>query len=209
MPNPDQLRVLNTQIAPAAVACEEQLKVPAEVSAGQCILEASTPPANGLPSIWLASMPLVSNNPFGIKARLTGDSGIWRLAELAVLSITHEMFTEAQLDQFLRVGLQRTAVLDPPQQQPAPVLRYRVKDWFTKYESLSAAFIAHGQLLTEGPYLMALQQFLVSKNLPVYIAAIAKHYATDPNYAKDLTEIAMEPAVMEACAAVRLATRGY
>lgn len=55
MPSPEQLAILNNQIAPAAVESERDTELPAELSAAQCIFESG----------WLSRCP--GNNCFGIK----------------------------------------------------------------------------------------------------------------------------------------------
>lgn len=63
MPSPEQLAILNQQIAPAAVECERSTGLPAELTTAQCIFESG----------WLAHCP--GNNCFGIKADAHG-SGV-------------------------------------------------------------------------------------------------------------------------------------
>lgn len=191
MPSPDQLRILQAQIAPAAVASEAATGIPAEVTAAQAILESG----------WLASMPPDSRNPFGIKG--TSANG--------VLAATSEWFTDAELAGFLRRGEGRTAIPDP--KTPGKMgswHKYLVKDYFRQYATLAEAFADHARLLSTGAlYRPAMEQYRQDHRLETFIDGIAEHYATAPSYAMALKQIAMSKDVVEAVAALRFATKGY
>ena len=64
---------------------------------------------------------------------------------------------------------------------------YRVEDlWFADYVTLSEAFEAHARLLALSPIYAAAQ---AQADVPSYVRAMAKHYATAPNYAEVLLGI--------------------
>lgn len=69
-----------------------------------------------------------------------------------------------------------------------PGFKYRIKDYFRKYNSPSESFADHGKFFLSNPrYAAALKV----KSDPIkFIQEVAKAgYATDPNYAKLLTSI--------------------
>lgn len=58
---------------------------------------------------------------------------------------------------------------------------------FRKFDSLGDAFMEHARLLeTAEPYESAREQL---PNIEAYVTELAKHYATDPNYAHLILEI--------------------
>lgn len=179
---PAQQEALNS-IAAAAVQAERDSGSPGELAAAQAILE----------SAWLTHAP--GNNCFGIK-EYAGCPG-------RQLMTTHEFFTPQNLAAFLGLGDGRTAELDPPQQPSGFRQRYRVQDWFAAYADLAAGFAYHGILLQRGLYQSAWEQYQRDRNLDGYIDGIARHYATDPNYAASVKQLAHAPYVAAALAAVR------
>jgi flagellum-specific peptidoglycan hydrolase FlgJ len=55
---------------------------------------------------------------------------------------------------------------------------------FADYDSLEASCRDYAWLITHGaPYRAAWKQYLVDRDVPALIAAVARVYATDPNYA--------------------------
>lgn len=63
---------------------------------------------------------------------------------------------------------------------------------FAAYESIEAAFIAHGELLSnpKGPYRKSLP--LIGGELEEYVKTMGRVYATDPNYARKLMTIILK-----------------
>jgi flagellum-specific peptidoglycan hydrolase FlgJ len=166
-------------IASAAVAAERATGCPAELSAAQAALE----------SAWL-SVPSGKNNCFGIKSN-PGISG-------RELVTTHEWFTPAELAHFLSRGDGRTAVLDPPQQSGGTRQRYRVQDWFAAFETPDECFAYHAGLLQRGVYAPAWERYQADHDLDRYIAVVAGHYATAPDYAHQVSQVANGLAVSTA-----------
>jgi peptidoglycan hydrolase FlgJ len=82
-----------------------------------------------------------------------------------------------------------------------------VKLPFEKYQNLSACFSDHGNLLTGGYgpncYSGAWAQYKEDGNLDALILGVAKHYATDPDYAKIITILAHGPNIERAIVAAR------
>ena len=65
--------------------------------------------------------------------------------------------------------------------------RYEVvQQYFADYDSIDDAFYLHAKLLAESPIYVEAQH---ASNLPDYIVAVAKHYATAPNYASVISNI--------------------
>jgi len=58
---------------------------------------------------------------------------------------------------------------------------------FAVYDNIADAFIAHANLIATSPvYANAMNQL---PNLPMFVAIMAHHYATDPQYAPKIMEI--------------------
>jgi flagellum-specific peptidoglycan hydrolase FlgJ len=75
---------------------------------------------------------------------------------------------------------------------------------FKLYPSLADCFLDHAQLIQEGPYLPVWQQYGQDHDIDGLIAGIARHYATDPGYAAEVTTLAHGPNVETAIVAARL-----
>jgi flagellum-specific peptidoglycan hydrolase FlgJ len=71
------------------------------------------------------------------------------------------------------------------------LFKYKVKDWFRKYETPGDCFIDHGNFILKNPrYKAALE---VKHDPILFLTAIAKAgYATDPTYAKITCQIARQ-----------------
>jgi len=179
---PAQQEALNS-ITAAAVQAERDTGSPAALAAAQAILESG----------WLTHAP--GNNCFGIKE--------YHGCPDRQLLTTHEFFMPQSLAAFLGLGDSRTADLDPPNQPAGARQRYRVQDWFAAYPDLAGCFAYHGSLLQRGVYQPAWEQYQRDGNLDGYIDGIARHYATDPNYAASVKELANASYVTAALAAVR------
>ena len=181
-------RARNLQkIATAAVATEFTSGIPAELSAAQCILESG----------WLEFAP--GANPFGIKA--------YEGAPGRQLLDTTEWFTPAELDQFLALEDGRTAaavVKNGIPNKTGKRTQYRVKDWFARFPSLTAAFQRHAEMLLQGLfYRQATKQYQSDRNLDAYIEAIAKRYATSPTYASQVEQLIAQNNVKSALKTAR------
>ncbi len=173
-------------IAASAVQAESSSGVPAELIAAQCILESG----------WLEHAP--GNNPFGIKALPNFGRQ---------LLDTTEWFTQAELAAFLAPGDGRTATVflknGVPQTKGTRTF-YKVKDWFAKFGSLADAFVRHAELLLKGKfYGTATSRYQIDKDLAEYVEAIAKNYATAPDYAASVKAVINSPNVQAALRAAR------
>jgi len=177
---PDQLYNLRSLIAPAAIQCELRLGIPADLTAAQCILE----------SAWLKIKP--GFNCFGIK-NYVGSFG-------RQLLMTREWFTPAELAWFLHLNDSRTAELVDPSAPPNAAGRqqYRVFDWFATFPDLTACFAKRASLFLHGPYLQFAKAYASDHNFEAYVRAVAKVYATAPNYAEVILSIIRMPEVVEA-----------
>jgi flagellum-specific peptidoglycan hydrolase FlgJ len=76
---------------------------------------------------------------------------------------------------------------------------------FESYNSLADCFADHARLIQCGVYAAAWARFQADRDLDAYIAGVAAHYATDPNYARSITAEAHGATVTNALAAARLA----
>lgn len=164
-------------IAAAAVASERATGFPAEIIAAQCALE----------SAWLTKMS-GECNAFGIKA--TGDDPgklVWTL----------EWFTAEELARFLRGNERRSAT--PTGKSDGVRKQYRVADYFRSYNSLAECFADHARLVTQGaPYREAWEAFEHDRDVSRLIDGIAKRYATAPDYALKVKQIAAQANVQAA-----------
>lgn len=81
----------------------------------------------------------------------------------------------------------------------------KVKREFATFPSLAACFEEHGELISYGePYHDAWHEYLESKSVRGLIEAIAPIYASAPDYASLLLEIAAMPEVVSAISNARL-----
>ena len=185
MPSPEQLAILQSQIAPASVLCEKQVGLPAEVTAAQCILETG----------WLKHSP--GNNCFGIKA-YEGCYG-------RQLLFTREWFNEEELERFLQSNQGRTATLINAHATVNGRKEYSVQDWFAVFPSLGACFVYHAKLLLESPiYAQAFAWYKENGDQAQYVRSVARHYATDPQYAAQVLDLADSQQVKDSVAAARV-----
>jgi len=175
-----QLSNLSVYIAPAAIDCELKLSIPADLTAAQCILE----------SAWLKIKP--GWNCFGIK-NYDGSFG-------RQLLLTREFFNDKELAWFLHLGDGREASLvDPSVPANAAGRReYRVMDYFATFPDLTACFAKRASLFLHGTYLTFAKAYQQDHNFEAYVRAVAKVYATAPNYAEVIMSIIRMPEVVEA-----------
>jgi flagellum-specific peptidoglycan hydrolase FlgJ len=76
---------------------------------------------------------------------------------------------------------------------------------FADYDSLEDSCRDYAWLITNGtPYHAAWQQYLNGRDLHTLIAAVARVYATDPDYARLTAVIASQENVAQAIAEARL-----
>jgi len=175
------------QIAPAAVACERDATgCPAELTAAQAILESG----------WLSNAP--ANNCFGIKAHASVPG--------RQLLTTTEWFTDQEAATFVAHGDQREAVLATPPQARGPRKKYKVKDWFAAYATLAECFSDHTRVLQGAVYAPAWTRYRADRNLEAFIRGIAAHYATAPDYADSILQLARNTVIAAAIAAARSKT---
>jgi len=113
------------KIAESSVAIEEEFKIPAELSCGQCIIE----------SAWLKKCP--GNNCFGIK---------WTSGP-SVMVTTRERLTKSQLDAQYKTNKIVRSVSEISADGKYDVV---MDDRFQAYESLTDCFRAYARLLTTG-----------------------------------------------------------
>ena len=69
---------------------------------------------------------------------------------------------------------------------------------FEAYPTLAACFAAHARLLQRGVYALAWLKYQADHDLDGYIRGIAAHYATAPDYAAQIIQLAHGPHVTAA-----------
>jgi peptidoglycan hydrolase-like protein with peptidoglycan-binding domain len=146
---------------PSARASQAKHGVPALVTLGQAALESG----------WGAKA--AGFNFFGIKARESDPEHtrqLWKTRE--VKSTPNE---------------QLPRMLGPPKLRPDGKYDYFVEAWFRKYPSSAAAFDDHGAMLVRVKHYR--KAFDYKHDPYAFADAIAKPYATDPNYAKVLKNV--------------------
>lgn len=158
-------------LAQAAVACERNTGLPAEISLAQAAIESG----------WLAKAP--GNNCFGIKASST--------SPLRQLLRTTEWFTPGERARFLALGDGRTAdLVQPPRSDAKGRQKYSVMDYFAAYSDLAGCFTDHARLITTGrPYQAAWTAFQGHHSWQQLLSDIGPIYATAPNYAANVMAI--------------------
>lgn len=158
--------------AQASVASEKATGLPAELTLAQAIFE----------SAWGAAAP--GNNCFGIK-EYPGCSG-------RQLLTTYEWLTDKEVQAFLTVQ-GRVAIVNSTMVLDGRHL-YTCKDWFATFPSLKECFTFHGRLITTGkPYAAAWAQYQKDRQLNPFILAVAKIYATAPNYGQQILDMGASP----------------
>lgn len=169
-------QVVVDRISKSAVEAELATGCPAEITAAQCILESG----------YLAHAP--GNNCFGVK-QYTGCHGTQLLD-------TSEWFTAEEAARFLARGGGRAAILVQPVRTNANGRNhYACRDLFATFATLAECFVYHGKLIQRGVYAAAWEQYQKDHDLSTYIAGVAKHYATDPQYAATVSKVAGGPYV--------------
>lgn len=147
-------------IARAAVRCEEEAGVPAELVAGMCALESG----------WLKHAP--GNNPFGIKysgSRKTGKQ----------LLVTREWLRPEDVPAWVRHRDGRVVLAEEGGPDERGRKLYRVKDFFAAYGSLEEAFLDFARLMKGRRYKKALEAFDEHGDLRRAVREIAEAgYAT-------------------------------
>ena len=138
---------------PGARASQKKYRVPVAMTLAQTILETGG-----------GRIAAGANNYFGIKARATGERGVYAWGENAsgcVLKKTREAERDGSL--VITIGA------------------------FRAYTSLENSILDHGDLLTSNPVYRG--AFRYTNDAKRFAREIARHYATDPNYALKLLEL--------------------
>ena len=167
-------------IAGIAAALEKQTGCPAQLMIAQWAIE----------SQW-GEKPVGHANYFGIK----------RAARHAMFCVvtTHEVFAPAQLAGWAHKHPDRPARVTAT--LPDGRVRVELEDEFADYDSLQASCEDYAWLITQGsPYQRAWRRYQQDKNLDTLITAVARTYATAPQYAEMADEIARQSNVGDAVA---------
>lgn len=135
---------------PGARASQHQDRVPVAVTLAQTILETGG-----------GRIAAGANNYFGIKARATGQRGVYDWGQNASGCVLKKS-VEAEPDGRLVISIGA----------------------FRAYDTIDASILDHGALLTGNPVYRS--AFSYTGDAQRFARVIARHYATDPNYAGKL-----------------------
>jgi flagellum-specific peptidoglycan hydrolase FlgJ len=112
---------------------------------------------------------------------------------------TEEVFTPAQLEAWNHLHTASPARVIA--MLPDSRLRVEIDDEFADYDSLNASCQDYAWLVTKGgPYQHAWQQYQHDKNLTELIGAVARTYATAPQYSQLANQVAGQQNVLDAVA---------
>jgi flagellum-specific peptidoglycan hydrolase FlgJ len=168
------------EVARIAVRLEQGTGCPAQLLIAQWAIE----------SKW-GEKPVGRANYFGIK-RAT------RHTKWCTVT-TEEVFTPAQLEAWNHLHTASPARVIA--MLPDSRLRVEIDDEFADYDSLDASCQDYAWLITKGePYQHAWQRYQQDKNLTELIGAVARTYATAPQYAQLATQVAGQQNVLHAVA---------
>jgi flagellum-specific peptidoglycan hydrolase FlgJ len=177
------------RIAASSVALERETGIPAELAAGQCIIESG----------WLAHNP--GNNPFGLKSAAAAT--VYQILE------TEEDLTAAQIRAVAESGRRIVGM--------GPVFngrrRVRIQDRFQVFRSLDEAFGAYGRLLTRGRYFAARwRRYQAHRDLARLLRDMSgadgePPYFTSPSYLSVFDSITRQENVKVALAQARAANQ--
>lgn len=178
--------VLLRDAARAAVECEAETGVPAELTVAQWALESG----------WGFHAP--GNNCFGIKGHPS-------TGKVQLLSTTEWFDSPGKADLWVAARPGRIAVLiDGVEPDKKGRHKYQCKDWFAVYDSLADCFKAHSVIFTSGSCRNWLGTYLINRDLYAFISGIGPVYATDPDYADKVLALVAKTEVSEAIALARL-----
>lgn len=158
--------------------CEKATGVPCELTLAQWVLESG----------WGQHAP--GNNCFGIKE--------YPNCFGTQLLFTTEFFTEEEKENWLTRRVGRTAAVENATPNSVGRMRYKAQDWFASFQTLADCFTKRATLFTKLPYKPFMDQYLQDRNLVSLIQGIAPHYATDPDYAKQILSISSIREVQDA-----------
>jgi flagellar protein FlgJ len=158
------------EVAGIAVRLESTTGVPARLLIAQWAIE----------SRW-GNAPAGEHNYFGIKRTS-------RHTDFCVVT-THEYLTQKQIDAWNRKHSSRPARVIG--EQPSGKILVELEDEFADYPSLESACEDYAWLISQGdPYQKAWRNYQASGDLSALIDSIARGYATDPQYAGLVKQIA-------------------
>ena len=187
-----------SKLADTAVEIERVSGIPAAFTLAQAVLE------SGWPKLDKGLNAFPGNNCLGIKT-YPGCYGeqLWQ---------TREWFTDEERDRWLKGKEGRKIISEtgkrrvrkPGTRLAATEKEYVVTDWFATFPTLAKCFEKRTILLSTGKlYKPALDQFLKDSNFVTYVAAVAKHYATEPTYAEAIHRLLKNKDLQAALAAAR------
>ena len=166
------------EVAGIAAALEKQTGCPAQLLIAQWAVE----------SQW-GEKPVGHAGYFGIKRAS-------RHTKFCLVT-THEVFTPAQLASWNHQHPDRQARVT--ETLPDGRVRVELDGEFADYDSLAASCADYAWLITNGaPYQAAWRSYVADKNLHELIDAVARTYATAPQYAQLAEQIAKQPNVLAA-----------
>ena len=170
------------EVAGIAAALEKQTGCPAQLMIAQWAIE----------SRW-GEKPVGHAGYFGIKRAA-------RHTKFCTVT-THEVFTPAQLAAWNRQHADKPARVVETLQDSR--VRVELDDQFADYDSLDASCKDYAWLITNGaPYRTAWRRYLADKNVTTLVRSVAQIYATAPQYAQLVIQIAGQQNLLNALNAV-------
>lgn len=123
---------------------------------------------------------IINNNYFGLTCK--GD-------DASVPTQTHECLTDAQLAEELKSGRIIQVIGTGSAMANSSKKQYMVLRNFGSWSSIASNFEARDNVLITEPVYADARAKLASGDIEGYITAYSAHWATDPNYAKNIISI--------------------
>lgn len=170
------------EFAVLAVECEKKYDMPAELSCAQWILESS-----------YGAKRSGKNNAFGIKKASRHKSSEWCLT-------TEAYRTPQDLQQAVSSG----NIRNPKIIRNGPPIDVACEAEFASFDSMQAAMDDRAILISTAPvYAKAWATWKKTRSLPDFVKQLAAVYATAPDYAALVLQIARQDNVTNAIARLR------
>lgn len=185
-------------LADTAVEIERAAGIPASFTLAQSVLE------SGWAKLEKGLGAFPGNNCLGIKT-YPGCFGEQLLE-------TREWFTDQEKADWLAGKVGRKIVRETGKKRERSHGRYigktekeyYVLDWFATFETLARCFDKRTELLSQGKlYKPALDRFRKDSDFVAYVAAVSRHYATEPTYAEAIHRVLKNKDLQTALASAR------
>lgn len=170
------------EFSPFAVALEKRVAIPAEVTCAQWAAE----------SAW-GSKTTAAYNYFGVKFSPKRHKAFnW--------CRTTEYLTRSALDDLVERGALRVISIS---EREGGLFHVICEDRFAVFRSIEDAIEDRALMMTRQPYKAAYDAFRLDGDTEKYVRAIARIYATAPDYADLLWRLCRQDNIRDACARAR------